>query len=145
MAEAFSAAIDRLESDPVVSIGVITGAGRAFCAGVDLKAVSRGEGVLVPGHPEWGFAGLTGRTISKPLIAAVNGLALGGGAELVLACDLAIMSEDATLGLPEVTRGVFAGGGGAIGLPRQAPLKLAMEMLLTGEPITAHQALAWAW
>jgi crotonobetainyl-CoA hydratase len=136
-------ALDDLDSDATVRVVVITGVGRAFCAGVDLKATARGEEVLVPGHPEWGFAGLTGRTLRKPLVAAVNGLALGGGAEIVLACDLAVMSEDAWLGLPEVTRGVFPGGGGAIRLPRQAPLKLAMEKLLTGDPISPQEALAW--
>jgi crotonobetainyl-CoA hydratase len=143
LATAVAAALDDLDSDATVRAVVITGVGRAFCAGADLKATSRGLDVLVPGHPEWGFVGLTGRILGKPVIAAVNGLALGGGAEIVLACDLAVMSEDAWLGLPEVTRGLFPGGGGAIRLPRQAPLKLAMEKLLTGEPISPQEALAW--
>jgi crotonobetainyl-CoA hydratase len=143
VATAVSDALHELESNPSLRVGVITGTGRAFCAGVDLKATARGEAVLVPGHPEWGFLGLTGRSVSKPLVAAVNGLALGGGAEAVFACDLAVMSEDAILGLPEVTRGVYPGGGGAIRLPRQVPQKLAMQMLLTGEPISATQALDW--
>jgi crotonobetainyl-CoA hydratase len=143
LASAVAAAVEDLEASDELRVGVITGSGRAFCAGVDLKASTRGEDVLVPGHAEWGFLGLTGRPLAKPLIAAVNGLALGGGFEVVLACDLAVMSEEAWLGLPEVTRGVFPGGGGAIRLPRQLPLKLAMEKLLTGDSITAQQALAW--
>jgi crotonobetainyl-CoA hydratase len=143
LAVALSQAVDRFQADPDARVAVITGTGRAFCAGADLKAIARGEDTLLPGHPELGFAGLTQRTLTKPLVAAVNGLALGGGAELVLACDLAVMSEDAELGLPEVTRGIFPGGGGAIRLPQHAPLKLAMEKLLTGDRISAAEALAW--
>lgn len=143
MATAVASAVEEVERATDLRVGVITGTGRAFCAGADLKASADAEDVLVPGHPEWGFLGITGRALRKPMIAAVNGLALGGGCEVVLACDLAVMSDQARLGLPEVTRGVFAGGGGAIRLPRQLPLKVAMEKLLTGDPITAQQALAW--
>jgi crotonobetainyl-CoA hydratase len=140
MAAEVAAAVDVLDADPELRVGVITGAGRAFCAGVDLKAVARGEDVLVPGHPEWGFAGVTQRVPAKPLIAAVNGLALGGGCELVLACDLAVMNDSTYLGLPEVTRGVFAGGGGVV---RLGASKWAMEALLTGDPVPAERAAAW--
>lgn len=143
VAAAMSDALGRFEDTPNLRVAVVTGVGRAFCAGVDLKATARGEEVLVPEHPEWGFAGITQRMLTKPMIAAVNGLALGGGAEIVLACDLAVMSSEAWLGFPEVTRGVFAGGGGAIRLPRQVPWKIAMERLLTGERISADEALAW--
>jgi crotonobetainyl-CoA hydratase len=140
MAAEVAAAADILDADPGLRVGVITGTGRAFCAGVDLKAVARGEDVLVPGHPEWGFAGVTQRVPAKPLIAAVNGLALGGGCELVLACDLAIMNDATFLGLPEVTRGIFAGGGGVV---RLGASKWAMEALLTGDRVPAARAAAW--
>jgi len=135
LAGAVGAALEELERDPELRVGVITGAGRAFCAGADLKALAAGLDISAPGHPEWGFAGLVEHEISKPLIAAVNGFALGGGTEIVLACDLAILAEDAALGLPEVKRGLFAAAAGLIRLPRQLPAKLAMEVALTGRPI----------
>lgn len=135
------AALQELDVDPSLRVGVITGAGRAFCAGADLKGIAAGESLAAPGHAEWGFAGLTEHYVSKPLIAAVNGLAFGGGTEMVLACDLAVMSDHATLALPEAKRGLFAAAGGLIRLPRQMPFKLAMEAALTGEPIEAATAL----
>ncbi|MFD6451803.1 enoyl-CoA hydratase-related protein, partial [Nocardia sp. NPDC060220] len=97
--------------------------------------------ILAPGHEDWNLAGYVRHPISKPTIAAVNGFALGGGTELVLASDLAVAAETATFGLPEVARGLFAAAGGAFRLPEQLPRKVAMEMILTGEPITAARAL----
>jgi crotonobetainyl-CoA hydratase len=131
-------ALELADRDAAVHAVVLTGAGeRAFCAGADLKALARGEPVRAPGHAEWGFAGYVRHPISKPTIAAVNGFALGGGTELVLASDLAVAAETATLGLPEVARGLFAGAGGAFRLSAQVPRKAAMELLLTGASITA--------
>jgi crotonobetainyl-CoA hydratase len=140
LSEAVGAALEAIENDPDIAVGVLTGAGRAFCAGADLKALAAGLDITSPGHPEWGFAGLVEHPLHKPLVAAVNGLALGGGTEIVLACDLAVLSEDAPLGLPEVRRGLFAGAAGLIRLPRQLPAKLAMEHALTGRPIEPDTA-----
>jgi crotonobetainyl-CoA hydratase len=137
------AALAELDADPSLRVGVITGNGRAFCAGADLKAIAAGESLAALGHEDWGFAGIAEHYVEKPLIAAVNGFALGGGTEIVLACDLAVMSEAASLGLPEVKRGLFAGAGGLIRLPRQLPFKLAMEAALTGEPVPAATALRY--
>jgi crotonobetainyl-CoA hydratase len=137
-------ALETAEHDPGIRAVILTGAGDlAFCAGADLKAVARGE-ALQPDDPVqqgWGFAGYCSHPISKPTIAAVNGLAVGGGTELVLASDLAVAVETASFGLPEVKRGIFAGGGGAFRLPEQVPRKVAMEILLTGEPLSARRAL----
>jgi crotonobetainyl-CoA hydratase len=108
---------------------------------MDLKAFAAGEDVAAPGHPEWGFAGLARHFVGKPLIAAVNGPAMGGGAEIVLACDLAVASTKASIGLPEVKRGLFAAGGGVIRLGRQIPRRIAAELIYTGEPIDGARAL----
>ncbi|MBH0118654.1 crotonase/enoyl-CoA hydratase family protein [Rhodococcus sp. NPDC003382] len=131
--------LEQAEADDDVRVVVITGAGRAFCAGADLKALAAGENTAADGHPEWGFAGYVQHWISKPTIAAVNGFALGGGTELVLASDLAVVDEEAKLGLPEVKRGLFAAAGGVIRLQQQIPRKIALELALTGEPITAAE------
>lgn len=136
-------ALEEAEHDTGVRAVVLTGAGeRAFCAGADLKALARGEPLAVPGREAWGFAGYVRHAISKPTIAAVNGLALGGGTELALASDLVVAAESATFGLPEVSRGIFAAAGGVFRLPEQLPRKIAMEMIFTGEPLDAHRALA---
>ena len=136
-------ALEQCENDNSLWALVITGAGEeSFSAGADLKAISRGERI-VPDEPVeagWGFAGYAHHPISKPTIAAVNGAALGGGTEICLASDLVVASQHATFGLPEVKRGIFAGAGGAFRLPRQLPNKVAMEMILTGEPIDATRA-----
>ncbi|ASR03226.1 crotonase/enoyl-CoA hydratase family protein [Gordonia rubripertincta] len=135
-------ALAEADKDPDVRAVVLTGAGdKAFCAGADLKAITRGEAVIPPGREQWGLAGYVGHAISKPTIAAVNGPALGGGTELVLASDLAVSADTAIFGLPEVTRGLIAGAGGAFRLAAKLPQVVAMELLLTGEPITAVQAL----
>lgn len=134
-------ALRRAESDREVRALVITGAGeRAFCAGADLKAVSRGESLTPHGYEAYGFAGYVSYFLSKPTIAAVRGFALGGGTEIALASDLVVAGEGARFGLPEVKRGIFAGAGGAFRLPRQVPWKVGLEMLLTGEPIDAAAA-----
>jgi crotonobetainyl-CoA hydratase len=122
---------------------VVTGAGRAFCVGMDLKEAAAGRAVLAPGHEEWGFAGLVNHVVTKPVIAAVNGFAMGGGAEIVLACDLAVADENARIGLPEVRHGLFAAAGGVLRLPCQVPPKIALEIGLTGEPVDAAAAARW--
>ena len=138
------AALERADTDPGIRAVVLTGAGdKAFSAGADLKAVARGEPLTEPGQEQWGFAGFVRHPVSKPTIAAVNGLALGGGAEIVLASDLVVAAERARFGLPEVTRGLVAAAGGVIRLPAQLPRKIAMHMILTGEPISAQTAARW--
>lgn len=135
-------ALAEADKDPDVRAVVLTGAGdKAFCAGADLKAIMRGEAVIPPGREKWGLSGYVGQAISKPTIAAVNGPALGGGTELVLASDLVVAADTAVFGLPEVTRGLIAGAGGAFRLAAKLPPAVAMELLLTGESITAAQAL----
>ena len=141
---ALGAALDEADRDPEVRAVVLTGAGDvAFCAGADLKAISRGESLNPPGTEAWGFAGMVTHAISKPVIAAVNGAAYGGGTELVLAADLAVAAETATFGLPEVRRGLIAAAGGLVRLPEQLPRKVAMRMILTGAPVDAETALRW--
>ena len=137
-------ALVHADGNPEVRAVILTGAGdKAFCAGADLKALSRGEQITPtdPTEVAWGFAGYVQHRISKPTIAAVNGPALGGGTELTLASDLAIAADNAVFGLPEVTRGIIAAAGGLIRLSQQVPTKVAMEMILTGTPITAQRAL----
>jgi crotonobetainyl-CoA hydratase len=137
-------ALERAEHDPEVRALVLTGAGeKNFCAGADLKAIFRGESLNPPGTEQWGFAGFVNHPISTPVIAAVNATALGGGTELVLASDLAVAAESAKFGLPEVRRGLMAAAGGLIRLPEQLPRKVAMHLILTGEPIDAETALRW--
>jgi enoyl-CoA hydratase/carnithine racemase len=140
LSSAAGAALEQAQNDPEVRAIVITGAGRGFCAGADLKELAQGNRVDDSAHPEWGFAGIVQHWVGKPTIAAVNGFALGGGTEIVLACDLAVIDETASLGLPEVKRGLFAAAGGVIRLQRQVPLKVALEIALTGEPVPAVRA-----
>jgi len=143
LAGAAGHALEQAATDDQVRAVVITGAGRAFCAGADLKEIARSRSIAAPGFPQWGFAGIVRHWIAKPIVAAVNGDALGGGTEIVLTCDLAVADETARLGLPEVRRGLFAAAGGAIRLPRQLPPKIAMELLLTGDPVSAVDAARW--
>ena len=136
---------DALASDDSVWAVVLTGAGdRAFCAGQDLKELdSRTRATHAnetPRRASGGFGGITRRDFPKPIVAAVNGFAMGGGFEICLACDLVVAEEHATFGLPEVKRGLFAAGGGVVRLGKRLPLPLAMEVALTGEPITAQRA-----
>jgi crotonobetainyl-CoA hydratase len=142
--EGLGDALELAEHDPEIRVVIVTGAGdQAFCAGADLKALSRGERITPADKAKraWGFAGFVQHPIGKPIIAAVNGFALGGGTELALASDLVVAAETAKFGLPEVKRGIIAAAGGAFRIARQIPDKIAMEMLLTGEPITAQRAL----
>ncbi len=140
LAIAAGAALEEAQADPGIRVVVLTGAGRAFCAGADLKELAQGRRIDDRDHPEWGFAGIVQHWIAKPTIAAVNGFAMGGGTEIMLACDLAVVDEEASLGLPEVKRGLMAAAGGVIRLQRQIPLKVALEIMLTGEPVSAARA-----
>ncbi|NMO03717.1 enoyl-CoA hydratase [Gordonia sp. TBRC 11910] len=136
-------ALHEADQDPEIRAIVVTGSGdKSFCAGADLKAIASGEGIHSADkeHRKWGFAGMVNHPISTPVIAAVNGTALGGGTEIVLASDLAVAAERATFGLPEVKRGLIAGAGGAFRIVAALPKKLGMEILLTGRAITAAQA-----
>jgi enoyl-CoA hydratase len=137
VAAGIAAALDELDAEPELSVGIITGAGKGFCAGMDLKAFVAGERPFVPGR---GFAGITQRSADKPLIAAIEGFAVAGGLEVALACDLIVASRGARLGIPEVKRGLVAAGGGLFRLPRSLPRNVAMEMALTGDPIEAERA-----
>ncbi len=137
-------ALDEAQHDPDVRVIVLTGSGdQSFCAGADLKALYRGENIGHPDRPEWGFAGYVRHFVDKPTIAAVNGAALGGGTELALASDLVVAGESARFGLPEVKRGLIAAAGGVFRLVDQLPRKVALQMMFTGEPITAAEALRW--
>lgn len=135
-------ALHEADTDPEIRVVVLTGSGeKSFSAGADLKAISRGEDIFPAENREWGFAGMMQQPVSVPVIAAVNGTALGGGCEIALASDLVVSAEHAMFGLPEVRRGLIAAAGGAFRLPGQVPHRVAMEMLLTGEPISAARAL----
>ncbi|MEO6793190.1 MAG: crotonase/enoyl-CoA hydratase family protein [Mycobacterium sp.] len=137
-------ALAQAQDDDAVRAVVITGAGdKSFCAGADLKAVANRENIYHPDHPEWGFAGYVQHFIDKPTIAAVNGTALGGGTELALASDLVVAEQRAQFGLPEVKRGLIAGAGGVFRIIEQLPRKVALELLYTGEPISAADAARW--
>ena len=140
LSEAVAAAMDDLDADDNIRVGVLTGAGRGFSAGMDLKAFVAGEMPMIEGR---GLAGMVERGPRKPLIAAVEGFALAGGLEVVLGCDLVVAAANAKLGIPEVTVGLFAGAGALGRLPRHVPEAVAMKMALTGDPITAEEALGY--
>ena len=137
VAEGVAAAVDELDGSAELRVGVLTGAGGTFSAGMDLKAFLRGETPAIEGR---GLCGITQTPPSKPLIGAVEGWALAGGFELLLACDLIVAAEGARFGVPEVKRSLVAAGGAALQLPRRVPFNVALEMLLTGEPLTAPRA-----
>jgi enoyl-CoA hydratase/carnithine racemase len=139
VANGMEAILDELEGDAGVQAVVITGRGPTFCAGADLKKVAKGEGGDLA-TKKGGFGGIVTRDFPKPLIAAVNGPALAGGFEVVLACDLVVAAEDTVFGLPEAKRGLFAAAGGLIRLPKRIPLALATEVAITGDPIDATRA-----
>jgi enoyl-CoA hydratase len=138
VANGLAAAVDRLDDEPGLSVGILTGAGGSFCAGMDLKAFARGELPIVEGRG----MGFTERPPVKPLIAAVEGYALAGGTELALATDLIVASKDSAFGIPEVKRGLVAGGGGLLRLPQRIPSAIAMQLALTGENLSAERAHA---
>jgi enoyl-CoA hydratase len=137
LSEQVAAAMDRLDSTPELRVGIITGAGGTFCSGMDLKGFLAGETPFVPGR---GFAGLTESPPKKPLIAAVDGYALAGGFEIMLTCDLVVANRDAKFGIPEAKRGLAAAAGGLVRLPRQINPRLAMELALTGDFVSATRA-----
>lgn len=137
------AAFERLQNDPALRVAIITGTGRFFSAGWDLHAASDGEAIDVV-HSAGGFAGLTEFfNLDKPVIAAVNGLAIGGGFELALAADLIVAADTAEFALPEVRLGMLADSGGILRLPRRLPPAIAREMLLTGRRMGADEAARW--
>ena len=136
-AEGIAAAMDRLDSDDNLRVGILTGAGGTFCSGMDLKGFLRGESPSIEGR---GFGGIVQKPPEKPLIAAVEGYALAGGLELMIACDLVVASAGAKFGIPEVKRGLVAAAGGVMMLPDQIPERIAMELALTGDFIDAARA-----
>src|SRR3954451_20408007 len=137
VARGIAAALDRLDDEDQLRVGVLTGVGGFFSSGMDLKGFLAGDVPIVEGR---GLGGLTDRPPGKPLIAAVEGYAVAGGFELVLACDLVVAGEGSRFGVPEVKRGLVAGAGAALHLPQRIPQAIALEMLLTGEPIAAARA-----
>lgn len=130
------AAVDELDARDDLQVGILTGAGGNFCAGMDLKAFLRGEVTRVEGR---GILGIALTPPRKPLIAAVEGYALAGGFEAVLACDLLVAARNATFGLPEAKRGLAAAAGGLLRLPRLIPARIAMEIALTGDTVSAER------
>ena len=137
---AMAEALDAAERDEDCWVVVLTGAGdKAFSAGMDLKAFASGQGAgIIDAN---GFASITRRSFPKPVVAAVNGTALAGGCEIMLSCDLVVAAEHAVFGIPEVKRGLIAGAGGLLRLPKRIPRAVALELALTGEPIDAARAL----
>lgn len=139
VAAGIESAIDRLEADPDLWVGILAGRGPVFSAGADLKAIAAGKADELRTR-RGGFGGITRRERSKPIIAAVDGPALAGGCELALACDLIVASRRAVFGVPEVKRSLVASAGGLFRLPRALGPQVAMEMLLTGDPLSAERA-----
>ncbi len=137
VAEGIAAALTELDSNDALRVGVITGANNTFCSGMDLKAFVSGQVPYVEGR---GFAGLCEGPPQKPLIAAVEGFALAGGCEIAITCDMIVAAEDARFGIPEVKRGLAAGAGGLMRLPKQIPQRVAMELALTGDFMSAERA-----
>jgi enoyl-CoA hydratase len=137
VANGIAAALDELDGEGELSVGVLTGAGKGFSAGMDLKAFVAGESPYVGDR---GFAGITQRAAAKPLIAAVEGFAVAGGLEVALSCDLIVAARGARLGIPEVKRSLVAAGGALLRLPRVLPRTIALELALTGDPIDAERA-----
>lgn len=137
VARRIAAAMDELDSNPDLRVGVLTGAEGTFCAGMDLKDFLKGNKPMLPGR---GFGGITESPPKKPLIAAVEGWALAGGFEIMLACDMVVAGRTAKFGTPEVKRSLIAAGGGVLLLHKRIPRAVAMEIILTGDPITAERA-----
>lgn len=135
--ELIAAALDRLDAENDLRVGIVTGAGGTFCSGMDLKGFLRGETPFVAGR---GFGGITQKSPAKPLIAAVDGYALAGGLEVAIACDMIVANENAKFGIPEVKRGLAAAAGGLMRLPKKIPPHIAMELALTGDFVDAKRA-----
>lgn len=136
LARGLATALTELDGDGDLRVGVLGGAGKGFCAGMDLKAFVDGESPHVEGR---GFAGIAQRSADKPLIAAIEGFAVAGGLEIALSCDLIVAARGAKLGIPEVKRSLVAAGGALLRLPRRIPYHVAMELALTGDPIAAER------
>jgi enoyl-CoA hydratase len=136
VAEGVAHALDDLDADEQLSVGILTGAGGYFCAGMDLGAFVRGES---PWFEDRGFAGIAQRSARKPLIAAIEGFAVAGGLEVALACDLIVAAKGAKLGIPEAKRSLVAAGGALLRLPRRMPYHAVMELALTGDPLPAER------
>jgi enoyl-CoA hydratase len=136
LAGGVAAALDRLDGEDDLRVGILTGAGKGFSAGMDLKAFVAGESPHVEGR---GLAGIAEKPPRKPIIAAIEGFAVAGGLEVALACDLIVAARDARLGIPEAKRSLVAAGGALLRLPRRMPYHVAMEMALTGDPISAER------
>lgn len=139
VAQGIEDAIDKIEADDSIWVGILTGEPPVFCAGADLKEINSGNAAALQTE-RGGFGGITQRERTKPLIAAVDGPALAGGTEIVLSCDLVVASSTATFGIPEVKRSLVAAAGGLFRLPRKIPFNIAMELALTGDPISADVA-----
>ena len=137
VARGIAAAMDELDGNDALRVGILTGAGGTFCAGMDLKGFLTGDLPIVEGR---GFAGVAEAPPRKPLIAAVEGYALAGGFELAITCDLIVAAEPSKFGITEVKRGLVAAGGGLVRLPRQIPPRLAMEFAIVGDFVTAGRA-----
>jgi enoyl-CoA hydratase len=136
LAAGVASALDELDGDEGLSVGVLTGAGGFFSAGMDLGAFVKGESAW---FADRGFAGITQRAARKPLIAAIEGFALAGGMEIALACDLIVAARGARLGIPEVKRSLVAAGGALLRMPRRMPYHVVMELALTGDPLPAER------
>lgn len=139
VADALEAAVDRLEAEDGTWVGILAGEGPVFSAGADLKAIASGQAASITTE-RGGFGGFVRRERTKPVVAAVDGPALAGGCELVLACDMVVASTSAAFGLPEVKRSLVAAAGGLFRLPRAVPRNVAMELALTGDPMPAARA-----
>lgn len=144
MMEEFSTELERWDADPTERVCIITNTGSCFCAGADLKELAAGTYHLPEGKEDWGLLGMSKHQFRKPLIAAVNGVCVGGGMGILLACDLAVCSDHSIFGLPEARRGRAATGDGAVlRLMQQIPHKYAAELVLVGDSISAEQAQRW--
>lgn len=136
LASGLAAAMDELDSDPGLTVGIVTGTGGYFCAGMDLGAFAQGESPWIDGR---GFAGITQQASKKPLIAAIEGFAVAGGLEIALSCDLIVAATGAKMGIPEAKRSLVAAAGGLLRLPRRMPYHVVMELALTGDPLPAER------
>ncbi|MBV1879741.1 MAG: enoyl-CoA hydratase/isomerase family protein [Pseudomonadales bacterium] len=139
MASTMEACLDEFENDDDLWVGILSAEGKVFCAGADLKEVNAGTGAALA-TKRGGFGGIVKRERTKPLIAAITGTAVAGGCEISLSCDLIIASTETVFGLPEVKRSLVAGAGGLFRLPRMIGMATGMEMILTGDPVSAERA-----
>jgi enoyl-CoA hydratase len=139
MAQGIESALDKFEDDPHLWVAILTANGKAFCAGADLKEISAGNGAALS-TKKGGFAGIARRERTKPLIAAITGSALAGGTEIALSCDMIVCADTTNFGLPEVKRSLVAGAGGLFRLPRVIGMPMALEVILTGDPLSSQRA-----